>query len=93
MTTLISFTPNINNNPAFIENGVILDGIPYTLTCTWNVAGARYYYQLTDQYSNTILNAPLIGSPLHYEILLAPDLFNQSKILFRQPSNNFEVTP
>jgi hypothetical protein len=92
MTTFIQFQENNNQTPPFLAN-VTLDGESYSLSCMWNVTGARWYYQLIDQAGDLLINAPLIGSPMKSDIPLAPGLFQTSTLLYRVPSNNFEVTP
>ena len=70
-----------------------LDGQSYTGTVTWNFAAQRYYFTLTDQYGGLAWSGALIGSPLGYDIPLALGIFQNSVILFRADTGNFEVTP
>jgi hypothetical protein len=59
----------------------------------WNITAQRYFFQLTDQSNNVAWFGPLIGSPLNYDIPLAPGIFTSSVILYREDTGNFEVTP
>jgi hypothetical protein len=40
-----------------------LDGNVYISTVYWNIFGQRLYINISDQYGNSILNLPMIGSP------------------------------
>jgi hypothetical protein len=48
---------------------------------------------IADTSGNVMWNGAMVGSPLNYDIFLAPGVFNQSTILFREDSGNIEVTP
>lgn len=90
--TLIPFTPNNTNNPPF-STPLTLDGASYVGNVTWNIAGQRWYFAIADQGSNVIWNGAMIGSPLGYDIFLAPGVFSTSTILYREDTGNIEVTP
>lgn len=90
--TTIPFTPSNNSNPPF-SVVVTLDNATYTVACTWNLAGQRWYLSITDQSGNNIWTGGMVGSPLGYDIPLAPGIFTSSTILYREDSNNFEITP
>jgi hypothetical protein len=92
MTTIVAFTPNNTNSPPF-STVFTLDGTSYNAAVTWNIAGQRWYLTLTNQAGTVIWNGALIGSPLDYDILLAPGVFKTSTLLYREDSGNFEVTP
>lgn len=92
MTTLVAFTPNNNSIPPF-SNTVSLDGISYTLSTAWSIAGQRWYASITDQSGDNIWTGALVGSPLNYDIPLAPGIFNTSTILYREDTGNFEINP
>jgi hypothetical protein len=70
-----------------------LDGASYIGSVIWNLAAQRWYFLLTDQVGNQTWLGPLIGSPLNYDIPLAPGIFMTSTILFREDAGNFEVSP
>ncbi len=92
MTTYIPFTPSLSASPPF-RTQVTLDGEAYQLTALWNFAAQRWYASLAQQNQSPIWYGPLIGSPLGFDILLAPGVFTQSTILYRADTNNFEVAP
>jgi hypothetical protein len=92
MTTLIPFTPSNASNPPF-STPITLDGVSYVLNVAWNFYGQRYYMTISDTSGNVMWNGAMVGSPLNYDIFLAPGVFNQSTILFREDSGNIEVTP
>lgn len=90
--TLIPFTPNNNASPPFSQT-VTLDNVSYSLNVTWNIAGQRWYAALQDQSGNVAWMGALIGSPLGFDILLAPGVFQTSTLLYRADTGNFEITP
>lgn len=92
MTTLIAFTPNNNSSPPFSQT-VTLDNVSYSLNATWNIAGQRWYAALVDQSGTSLWTGALIGSPLGFDILLAPGIFQASTLLYREDTGNFEITP
>jgi hypothetical protein len=92
MTTLIPLTLNNSTSPPF-SYVFTLDSASYTGSVTWNLTAQRWYFTLTDQFANQIWYGPLIGSPLTYNIPLAPGIFNASTLIFREDTGNFEQTP
>lgn len=92
MTTLIAFAPDNNSSPPF-STTVTLDNISYSLSVTWNIVGQRWYASLTDQSGAVLWTGALIGSPLGFDILLAPGIFTTSTLLYRADTGNFEVSP
>lgn len=70
-----------------------LDNASYTGSATWNISGQRWFFSITDQSSNVIWTGALIGSPLGYDILLAPGIFQTSTLLYREDTGNFEISP
>jgi uncharacterized protein YqgC (DUF456 family) len=92
MTTLIAFAPSRTQTPPF-QVPVTLDSIPYNLTAMWNFAAQRWYASLTNASGSAVWYGALIGSPLGYDIPLAPGIFTTSVILYREDSGNFEITP
>lgn len=78
-------------SPPF-QTTVVLDGISLTLQVRWNVMGQRYYFSLTDQSSNVIFYGPLIASPDNKDIPLALGVIKNSLFVFRETTQNFEVT-
>jgi hypothetical protein len=72
---------------------VTLDNVAYNLTAMWNFASQRWYVSLVDASNNVAWYGAMVGSPLGYDIPLAPGIFQQSTILYREDSGNFEITP
>jgi hypothetical protein len=92
MTTLVPLTLNNSASPPF-SYVFTLDGASYVGSAIWNLTAQRWYFQLQDQFSNVIWYGPLIGSPLTYDIPLAPGIFTSSTLIFREDTGNFEQTP
>lgn len=92
MTTTIPFVPNNNASPPFSAT-VTLDNISYTLSAFWNISAQRWYASLVDQSGTPAWTGALIGSPLGFDIPLAPGIFTVSTILYRADTGNFETNP
>lgn len=90
--TTIPFSPSPTQAPPFQVN-VTLDNVAYSLTAMWNFASQRWYASLVDASGNVAWYGAMIGSPLGYDIPLAPGVFTTSQILYREDSGNFEITP
>lgn len=90
--TTIPFIPSDTASPPF-QVVITLDGSAYTLSATWNIAGQRWYVQITDLSGNLVLNTPLIGSPLNADINLVFGYFTQSTLVYQADSGNFMVNP
>lgn len=90
--TLVPLTLNNSTSPPF-SYVFTLDGASYHGSVTWNIAAQRCYFTLQDQFANLVWNGPLIGSPLSYDIPLAPGIFSKSTILWREDTGNFEISP
>ncbi|MHB1267241.1 MAG: hypothetical protein ACYCY2_06515 [Acidithiobacillus ferriphilus] len=92
MTTYVTFNPTATGNPPW-QGKFTLDGAAYKAVAQWNIAGQRWYINLTNSSGATVWYGPLIGSPMGYDIPLAPGLFLVSTLLFRADTEQFEVTP
>ncbi|HDR9497039.1 TPA: hypothetical protein QDC06_000224 [Burkholderia cepacia] len=92
MTTYVALTLNNSISPPF-SYVFTLDGLPYQGSVVWGMTAQRWYFNLQDSNSNVVWYGPLIGSPLTSDIPLAPGIFLQSTILFREDTGQFEVTP
>lgn len=90
MTTLVPFNPNPSASPPW-RTIFTLDGASVVGTATWNVFAQRWYLSLTDQSGNNLWTGALVASPEGFDIQLAPDVFRNSTILYRETSGNFEV--
>ncbi len=89
MTTITPFTPS---STAPFQFQPTLDGSLYTAIVTWCLFGRRYYLNLFTLQGTRVFTMPLIGSPLDYDISLTAGYFT-SKLIFRAPSQQFEVSP
>lgn len=90
--TTIAFNPVPTNAPPF-QTSVTLDGNAYLLSVYWQQYAQRWYVKLTDDAGKLTWNGAMLASPLDYDILLAPGIFTTSRLLYRESTNNFEVTP
>jgi hypothetical protein len=92
MTTFIPFAPSNTQSPPF-QAQVTLDNTPYTFSAMWNFAFQRYYASLTNAAGGIAWYGALIGSPLGFDIPIAPGIFQTSTILYREDTGNLEITP
>lgn len=90
--TIIPFTPNATTAPPFSAL-LTLDGQSYGLAVAWNIVRGDWYFSLTDQGGNLVVNQPLIGSPPDSDIYLAPGFFKTSTLVYRAATGNFEIGP
>lgn len=90
MATLFQFAPATNQNFGFAPT---LDGQQYSAVVTWNLFGQRWVLNLYNLQGGLILQKPLVASPLDYDINLVEGYFTTSTLVYRESSNNFEVTP
>lgn len=92
MTTYVPFVPVNNATPPW-QGQFILDGQAYQAVAWWNFYAQRFYLSLAKQNQSPIWYGPLVGSPLGFDIFLAPGVFVQSTLLYRTDTGQFEVTP
>ena len=71
----------------------MLDGSSYKATANWNIAGQRWWLTLADSSGNPVWYGPIVGSPMDFDILLAPGIFTASTLLYRSDTGNFETVP
>lgn len=90
MTTLTQFAPTINQNFSFQPT---LDGSLYTVIVTWNLFGQRWVVNIYTLTNKLVMQKPLTASPLDYDINLIAGYFTTSTLIYRESTNNFEVTP
>lgn len=91
MTTLVPLILG-NTSPPF--TGILtLDGSTVVVTVAWNITGQRWYFTLATTSGTVLWSAPLVGSPLDSDILLAPGVFTTSILLYRADTGNFETVP
>ena len=92
MTTYIGVNINDNASPPW-SGSMTLDGNTYKAQVIWNIAGQRWYISISDSGGDVVWYGPLIGSPLDFNIYLAPGVFSASTILYRADTGNLEVNP
>ena len=92
MTTYVRLNLVPNASPPW-KGQFTLYGQAYQGIVTWNFAAQRYYMSLAQNQQPPVWYGPLIGSPLDFDILLAPGVFQNSTILYRADTGNFEVNP
>lgn len=88
--TVIPFNPSSNSNFRF---AVTMDTIKYNCVVNWNLFGQRFYISMFDINSNRVFTLPVISSPQGFDINIAGGYFQNSSLVFRSASNQFEVTP
>lgn len=92
MTTYVRLNLVPNASPPW-KGQFTLDGQAYQGIVTWNFAAQRHYMSLAQNQQPPVWYGPLIVSPLDFDILLAPGVFQDSTILYRADTGNFEVNP
>ena len=90
MTTFTQFTPAVDSNFSFSPT---LDGLQYTVVVTWGLFGQRWIMNLYTLQNVLIVTIPLTGSPDGYDINLVEGYGYTSTLVYRAPTNNFEVSP
>ena len=98
MTTLIPYAPRPN---AAFSTQITLDGNPYTLIVNYNLWGfsndgvnKRPYINVLTLSGALVICAPMVGSPLGYDIsLLPPALGFTSTIVYRIDTGMIEISP
>lgn len=92
MTTLITFVPSTSGAPQFQAT---LDGALYTIICTWNLSGQRYYINVYSQDGTLIVCKAMIGSPPAPDpgINLLFGYFVTSTLVYRTANSQFEIGP
>lgn len=88
-TTLVPFTPTLNTNFSYLPT---LDGVQYNMIVTWSLFGQRWILNIYTLSGNLVLSKPLRSSPDYYDINLIQGYFTTSTLVFRESSNNFEIT-
>jgi hypothetical protein len=72
----------------------------FTVVCTWNIYGQRWYVTIYDADNNMVVNRPLIGSPSIADvgvtvspINLVGGYFTGSQLVYYEDTQQFVVTP
>ena len=89
-TTLFPFTPSVTQNFSFQPT---LDGQQYNAIVTWSLFGQRWVVNIYSLQGVWVLSKPLRSSPQNYNINLIEGYFTTSSLVYREASNNFEVSP
>lgn len=87
-TALYPFSGNELKSMIFTP---LLDGEVYNCQTKWNIAGQRWYLNITDNSGARQLTMPIIGSPDDYDINLLVGVFDTSKMVWRISSGQIEV--
>ncbi len=87
--TIFPFTPNANTPYEFQPT---LDGSQYNAVVRWNIFGRRFYLFLYQLNGTRVLVTPVTGSPVGSDISLVAGYYT-STLVFRAPSQQFEVSP
>lgn len=90
MTTYIAFQPSLQTPFQFQAT---FDGAIYTVVCTWNLFGQRFYINVYDTSNNLIVCRPQVGSPATYNLNLVAGYFQNSVLVYRTGTGNFEIDP
>lgn len=86
----VQITPFAPSASANFQFSATLDGNPYTIICTFNTHGQRYYINVFDSTQVRALTRPVVGSPDDYDISLTLGYFT-TKIVYRVSTSSFEV--
>jgi Domain of unknown function (DUF6983) len=93
MTTSIPFAPvNSATAPPF-QFAATFDGNSYTVQVKWNISGQRFYVHIYDNSFTLILCIAMAASPPGFDINLVTGVFTTSTLIFRDNTQNFEVSP
>jgi len=90
MATLIQFAPTVTQNFSFLPT---LDGRQYYAVVDWSLYGQRWVLSIYTLQNVLIVQKPLTASPDNYDINLVEGYFTTSTLVYRDSSNNFEITP
>lgn len=90
MATLYQFVPGVNENFSFQPT---FDNLQYTVVVSWSLFGQRWVVNVYDIQGQLVVERPLRSSPNDYDIDLISGYFNNSRMVYRAGTNNFEVSP
>ncbi|MXV44319.1 hypothetical protein GS501_04570 [Saccharibacter sp. 17.LH.SD] len=90
MADLFTFQPDPQSLPPFQFQTSFAEGLR-SLSFYWNAAGERWYMNIQDSTGTTLLYAPLIASPVGYDINLIRSI-SSSSLIYREANQVFEVT-
>jgi hypothetical protein len=87
-TELYPFSGNEQSSMVFTP---LLDRSVYNCQIKWNIAGQRWYLEVSDNAGNRLLTTAMVASPIGSDINLISGVFFQSKMVWRQPNGQIEV--
>lgn len=90
MATLTQFVPAVNQNFSWQPT---LDGAQYTAVVSWSLFGKRWILNIYTLQGVLVVQKPLRGSPVDYDVNLIQGYFTESTLVYRTGTNNFEVSP
>ncbi|HEY0181263.1 MAG TPA: hypothetical protein VGC09_00510 [Rhodopila sp.] len=92
MTTYVTFTPSQQGAPQFQAT---FDGDLYTVIVRANLFGQRFYVDVYAQDGSLVLARSLVGSPPAPAagLNLIGGYFTTSTLVFRQATQQFEISP
>ena len=88
--TLFPFQPPPNSAFGFQPT---LDGDAYTGIVWWNIWSQRWFLTLTTLTNDPVFTRAMVASPDCADINLAGGYFAVSTIVYRESTNNIEVSP
>ncbi len=87
-TELFPFSGNEQKSMVFTP---LLDGEVYNCQTKWNIAGQRWYLNITDNSGNRQLTIPVIASPDGFDINLLAGAFSKTRMVWRYEKGQIEV--
>jgi hypothetical protein len=90
VTTYTQFQPSPRETFAF---SATLDGTVYQMVVMWNLFGQRWFLNCVATNNVLMFSVPVIGSPAEGDINLVGPYFQQSTLVFRTDTQQFEQTP
>jgi hypothetical protein len=86
----VPFTPQPGQPFTF---GLTLDGVGYQASVTWGLFGQRWFLNILTLQGALVLSRALIASPAGADQNLVWGYFSVSTVVFRDGTNQFEITP
>jgi len=74
-----------------VQYELTLDGNVYISTIYWNIFGQRLYINIADQYGNSVVNLPMIGSPPDTTAVNMLNGYFTESTLYYYPANQLMV--
>lgn len=90
MTQVIPFVPQPTELFQFLAT---MDGGSVTVIISWNLFGQRWYVNLFDTSGVLVAAFALVSSPDDRDINLVAGYYQTSTMVFRDSTNQFEISP